>query len=80
MKLPPLARRLFDLVWERLAFEGLADAKGGAEYRRALADWTGAHQNCEMASWLSGWLACDNQPPNSRRDAGQPAIAKEKPE
>lgn len=29
----------FDRVWDWLAYRGLADGRGGAEYRRVRAEW-----------------------------------------
>ena len=34
-----LSKRVFDLVWDYRARDGVCDGRGGAEYRRVLAEW-----------------------------------------
>jgi predicted RNA polymerase sigma factor len=55
--------RFFELVWEYFAHAGLADDRGSAEYRRALADYHRDGRPARPARWLRLWLTADDRAP-----------------
>jgi hypothetical protein len=51
----------FDRLWKALAADGTVDAFGGAQYRRARADYDRTRDYMVPArAWLLGWIAKDD--------------------